>query len=80
MGKFDLHGAKYINQEGNRVPSVTTIISQHLGWNKQALLGWTKRMMLGGQDSDKVLDEASQINKALTLTLRIIVIIKKKLR
>jgi len=69
MGKFDLHGAKYINEEGNRVPSVTTIISQHLGWNKQALLGWTKRMMLGGQDSDKVLDEASQIGTLLHLLI-----------
>jgi hypothetical protein len=69
MGKFDLHGAKYINKEGNRVPSVTTIISQHLGWNKQALLGWTKRIMLGGQDSDKVLDEASQIGTLLHLLI-----------
>ena len=69
MSKFDLHGAKYINLEGNRVPSVTTIISQHLGWNKQALLGWTKRMMLGGQDSDKVLDEASQIGTLLHLLI-----------
>ena len=69
MGKFDLHGAKYINEEGNRVPSVTTIINGHLGWNKQALLGWTKRMMLGGQDSDKVLDEASQIGTLLHLLI-----------
>lgn len=69
MGKFDLHGTKYINEEGNRVPSVTTIINQHLGWNKQALLGWTKRMMLGGQDSDKVLDEAAQIGTLLHLLI-----------
>ena len=69
MGKFDLHGTKYINEEGKRVPSVTTIISQHLGWNKQALLGWTKRIMLGGQDSDKVLDEASQIGTLLHLLI-----------
>ena len=69
MGKFDLHGAKYINQEGNRVPSVTTIINGHLGWNKQALLGWTKRMMLGGQDSDKVLDEAAQVGTLLHLLI-----------
>ena len=69
MGKFDLHGAKYINKDGKRVPSVTTIISQQLGWNKQALIGWTKRMMLGGQDSDKVLDEASQIGTLLHLLI-----------
>ena len=69
MSKFALHGQKYINKEGKRVPSVTTIISQHLGWNKQALLGWTKRMMLGGQDSDKVLDEASAIGTLLHLLI-----------
>ena len=69
MGKFDLHGTKYINEEGKRVPSVTTIINGHLGWNKQALLGWTKRMMLGGQDSDKVLDEAAQIGTLLHLLI-----------
>ena len=69
MGKFDLHGTKYINEEGKRVPSVTTIINQHLGWNKQALLGWTKRVMLGGQDSDKVLDEAAQIGTLLHLLI-----------
>lgn len=69
MGKFDLHGTKYINEEGNRVPSVTTIINGHLGWNKQALLGWTKRMMLGGQDSDKVLDEAAQVGTLLHLLI-----------
>ena len=69
MGKFDLHGTKYINEEGNRVPSVTTIINGQLGWNKQALLGWTKRMMLGGQDSDKVLDEAAQIGTLLHLLI-----------
>ena len=69
MGKLSLHGTRYINEEGKRVPSVTTIISQHLGWNKQALLGWTKRMMLGGQDSDKVLNEASDIGTLLHLLI-----------
>ena len=69
MSKFSLHGTKYINEEGKRVPSVTTIISQHLGWNKNALLAWTKRMMLGGQDSDKVLSEASDIGTLLHLLI-----------
>ena len=69
MSKFSLHGTKYINEEGNRVPSVTTIISQHLGWNKNALLAWTKRMMLGGQDSDKVLSEAGDIGTLLHLLI-----------
>jgi len=69
MSKFSLHGTKYINEEGKRVPSVTTIISQHLGWNKNALLAWTKRMMLGGQDSDKVLSEAGDIGTLLHLLI-----------
>lgn len=69
MSKFKLHGLRYNNNEGKRVPSVTTIISQHLGWNKQTLIGWTKRMMLGGQDTDKVLDEASQIGTLLHLLI-----------
>ena len=69
MSKFSLHGTKYINEEGNRVPSVTTVISQHLGWNKNALLAWTKRMMLGGQDSDKVLSEAGDIGTLLHLLI-----------
>jgi len=69
MSKFSLHGTKYINEEGKRVPSVTTIINGHLGWNKQALLGWTKRMMLGGQDSDKVLSEAGDIGTLLHLLI-----------
>ena len=69
MSKFSLHGTKYINEEGKRVPSVTTIISQHLGWNKNALIAWTKRMMLGGQDSDKVLSEAGDIGTLLHLLI-----------
>jgi len=69
MSKFSLHGTKYINEKGKRVPSVTTIISQHLGWNKNALLAWTKRMMLGGQDSDKVLNEAGDIGTLLHLLI-----------
>ena len=69
MVKFPLHGNRYLNNEGNKVPSVTTIISQHLGWNKQILIGWTKRMMLGGQDTDKILDEASKIGTLLHLLI-----------
>lgn len=31
---------EYRNKEGTRLPSVTTIISQNLGWNKRALMHW----------------------------------------
>tara|TARA_B100001250_G_C19457870_1_gene638861 strand:+ start:65 stop:718 length:654 start_codon:yes stop_codon:yes gene_type:complete len=69
MGKTGLHGLKYINKEGEKVPSVTTIITQHLGWNKQILINWTKRMMLNGQDTDKILAEASAIGTLLHLLI-----------
>ena len=69
MGKFDLHGTKYINDEGYKVPSVTTIINQHLGWNKQALINWAKRITLGGQDADKVLTDAGDIGTLLHLLI-----------
>ena len=55
MGKFDLHGTRYVNKDGQKVPSVTTIINQHLGWIKQVLINWAKRITLGGQDADKAM-------------------------
>jgi len=30
----------YRNSKGKRIPGVTTVISQNLGWNKQALMYW----------------------------------------
>ena len=38
MGKLDLHGSKYVLADGTRAPSVTTIINQNLGWNKNVLM------------------------------------------
>tara|TARA_R100000329_G_C7561493_1_gene198582 strand:+ start:223 stop:876 length:654 start_codon:yes stop_codon:yes gene_type:complete len=67
MGKLDLHGAKYILADGTKAPSVTTVISQELGWNKQALIQWAKRQTMIGKDADAVLKEAGEIGTLLHL-------------
>ncbi len=36
--------ADYKNAKGERIPGNTTIISQNLGWNKQALMWWSAQM------------------------------------
>lgn len=52
----------YTNQKQERVPSVTTIISNNLGWNKQMLMAWSKKIALTeGRDSDEIKDEAANI-------------------
>jgi hypothetical protein len=40
---------KYVNQKGDRVPGVTTVIGQNLGWNKNALLFWANKCGLDGR-------------------------------
>lgn len=47
--------------DGSRVPSVTTVINDSLGWNKQTLIAWTRKMALAGEDPDKVRDEAADV-------------------
>ena len=69
MGKMDLHGQRYILADGTKASSVTTIINQHLGWNKQALINWAKRITLGGQDAEKVLSDAGDIGTLLHLLI-----------
>tara|TARA_Y100000114_G_scaffold31315_2_gene26902 strand:+ start:736 stop:1389 length:654 start_codon:yes stop_codon:yes gene_type:complete len=69
MGKLDLHGQKYILQDGTKAPSVTTIIGQNLGWNKQALINWAKRQTMIGKDADAVLKEAGDIGTLLHLLI-----------
>lgn len=53
------HTIYTINQK--RVKSVTTIINDNLGWNKQVLIGWTRKNCLNGEDSLKILKEAGKI-------------------
>lgn len=40
----------YLNQRGERVPGVTTVIGSNLGWNKDPLLRWANREGLAGRD------------------------------
>lgn len=50
--------AKY--PKGEIVPGVTTIISNQLAWNKNALIAWARREALAGKDPDKIRDEAAE--------------------
>jgi|11BtaG_2_1085332.scaffolds.fasta_scaffold03546_9 hypothetical protein len=60
MAKTNTH-TKYFTSEGVQVKSVTTLIGQHLGWNKQMLIAWSRIQGLKGKDSNKVRDEAAEI-------------------
>ena len=53
---------KYYLKDGTVVPSVTTIIGNNLGWNKNILMAWTKKIALTqGRDSDEIVEEAADI-------------------
>lgn len=53
---------KYYTSNGVNVPSVTTVISNNLGWNKQILINWAKKIALQqGIDSDEITKEAASI-------------------
>ena len=52
---------KYITRDGRVVPSVTTIINDSLGWNKQQLIAWARKLALAGTDPNKARDEAADI-------------------
>ena len=69
MGKLSLHGNNYMLLDGTKAPSVTTIISQNLGWNKQVLINWAKRQTMVGNDADKVLQDAADTGPLLHLLI-----------
>jgi len=52
---------KYRTAAGEVVPSVTTVISQNLGWNTRALMAWSRKMGAEGQDPNKVRDAAADV-------------------
>ena len=52
---------KYFTSDNVQVKSVTTLIGQHLGWNKQMLIAWSRIQGLKGKDANKVRDEAGEI-------------------
>jgi len=45
---------RYYNSEGHIVPSVTTIIGNNLGWNKNILIAWARREASQGNDPDAI--------------------------
>ncbi len=69
MGNLSLHGSNYVLLDGTKAPSVTTIISQNLGWNKQVLINWAKRQTMVGNDADKVLQDAADTGTLLHLLI-----------
>lgn len=59
----------YKLKDGTVVPSVTTIISNNLGWNKNMLIAWSKKIALTqGRDSNEITEEAADVGH-LTHTL-----------
>jgi len=52
---------KYKNQNGKRLKSVTTVISNQLGWNKHALIAWYTKLATSGQDPYVELQIAGRI-------------------
>jgi len=60
MNKTKAH-TTYKLADGTVVPSVTTIINDSLGWNKQQLIAWARKLALAGTDPNKARDEAADI-------------------
>lgn len=58
MSKKKLH-TRYRDNDGNVVPSVTTIIGNNLGWNKNILIAWAKKTAAAGLDPDQIKQEAA---------------------
>tara|TARA_Y100000310_G_scaffold222851_1_gene224640 strand:+ start:169 stop:816 length:648 start_codon:yes stop_codon:yes gene_type:complete len=52
---------RYTDSTGKRVSSVTTVIGESLGWNKNMLIAWARREGMAGRDPHKVRDEAAEI-------------------
>ena len=69
MSKTKLHGINYTLADGKRAPSVTTIINDTLGWNKQVLINWAKRQTMEGNDADAVMRDAADTGTLLHLLI-----------
>tara|TARA_R100001530_G_scaffold27157_1_gene21778 strand:+ start:88 stop:744 length:657 start_codon:yes stop_codon:yes gene_type:complete len=69
MSKTKLHGINYTLADGKRAPSVTTIINDTMGWNKQVLINWAKRQTMEGNDSDAVMRDAADTGTLLHLLI-----------
>ena len=51
----------YLTAEGVKVPSVTQLLGNHLGWSGHALLAWTRAKMNQGIDPIRLRDHAAEI-------------------
>ncbi len=60
MGRDKVH-QPYLKKDGTKVPSVTQIIGQNLGWGTNALLGWTRAKMKQGIDPIRLRDFAGEV-------------------
>ncbi|MDB2505754.1 PD-(D/E)XK nuclease family protein [bacterium] len=70
MSRTKLHGQNYILKDGKRAASVTTIINNQLGWNKNTLIAWAKRITAQGDDADEVMREAGHIGTLCHLMIQ----------
>lgn len=52
---------KYTTKDDETVNSVTTVIGNVLGFNKNALIGWSKHLAFKGINSDSIRDESASI-------------------
>lgn len=59
MAKTSFHQSYTI--DGLPVPSVTTVIGNNLGWNKNVLIAWARKTAAAGIDPDKVKQEAADL-------------------
>ena len=70
MSKTKLHGQNYVLKDGRRAASVTTIINNQLGWNKNTLIAWAKRITAQGDDADAVMREAGDVGTLTHLLIQ----------
>ena len=67
--KFKKHGQFYLLDDETKAPSVTTVIGDNLGWNKNALMNWAKRQSAMGNDVDAMLSDAADTGTLLHLLI-----------
>ena len=67
--KFKKHGHMYLLDDETKAPSVTTIIGENLGWNKNALMAWAKRQTALGNDVDAMLKDAGETGTLLHILI-----------
>lgn len=62
----------YRDAAGNKLPGVTTVLGQTLGWNKDALIGWANKLGREGKGleaRDKAADKGTETHDAVEAAL-----------